>query len=92
MRRRIQMSQRLFLFGLLVMLLAGIGSTVVWPDAAHVARILIVGGGAIAVAARLWQRRLHRLARQLDPLADLAGYPLTMLRDPSFTGWQRSAA
>jgi len=92
MQERLVLSQQGFYLGLSVMLAAGILSASSWPGGGYGTPILTLLGAGMALAARLWHRRLGRAARRHSSSLDLGGYPLDLLRDPRFISRRRHVA
>jgi len=84
-QQKITLSQRIFYLGLLIMLVTGIISTTIIAANNPLVPALIITGAILALAARIWSRRIHKATRKNDNLVDLGGYPIDLLTDPRFT-------
>lgn len=92
MDSRLALSVRAFYAGLVIMLVAGVG----WSVLQDVGTLLLPGlmlvGALLAVGAKLWNCRLQRASRRRDVHEGLGGYPMQVLRDPRFMSRRRSVA
>ncbi len=85
MRRQLNWSGHLFRAGILLMLATGIPAAIAWPQSDILLLGLTGAGAALALAARIGQRRWLDVRPAGDDAIALGGYPLSLLRDPRFT-------
>jgi len=80
-----RLCQFTFCIGLLLMTGGGIAVYRLWPDAEPAALGTMLAGAILVLVTRPRSRRPRRRAGgEPDPLIDLGGYPMSMLRSGRF--------